>query len=105
MTPQSPASPHGLSFGHELPPENPAPVETQGVSGLLEGHGEVLIPENNPRHSRRRDRSLANGLSPIVPGNGTRSRAYGQADGLGDANGHGHPNGNGTGLETREPAH
>ena len=33
--------------------ETPSRVETQGVSGLLEGHSEVLIPEGNPRHARR----------------------------------------------------
>src|SRR5205823_13624135 len=30
------------------------PVDTQGVSALLEGHGEVLVPEGNPRLLRRR---------------------------------------------------
>ncbi len=35
------------------PPEVPSKVETQGVSGLLEGKAEVLIPEGNPRHARR----------------------------------------------------
>jgi lysine 2,3-aminomutase len=41
------------------PPEKLAPVETQGVSALLEGHGEALIPENNPRLIRRRSRSAS----------------------------------------------
>src|SRR5206468_2245015 len=35
------------------PPARPSPVDTQGVSGLLEGQAEVLIPEGNPRHARR----------------------------------------------------
>jgi lysine 2,3-aminomutase len=33
--------------------ETVIPVETQGVSGLLEGQGEALVPEGNPRHKRR----------------------------------------------------
>jgi len=41
------------------PPDRPVPVETQGVSGLLEGHAEVLVPENNPRLLRRSARAVA----------------------------------------------
>jgi lysine 2,3-aminomutase len=37
----------------EVPPP-PDRVETQGVSGLLAGHAEVLIPEGTPRLLRRR---------------------------------------------------
>jgi lysine 2,3-aminomutase len=35
----------------------PSPVVTQGVSGLLEGQAEVLIPEGTPRLVRRRSRA------------------------------------------------
>jgi lysine 2,3-aminomutase len=40
------------------PPEVTRPVETQGVSGLLEGKAEALIPEGNPRHRRRSQRAV-----------------------------------------------
>ena len=44
------------------PPEVAEPVETQGVSGLLEGKAEVLIPEGNPdAHLRRQEARAANG--------------------------------------------
>ncbi|HMB04528.1 MAG TPA: lysine 2,3-aminomutase, partial [Isosphaeraceae bacterium] len=43
------------------PPERRAPVETQGVSGLLEGRAEVLVPEGNARLLRRRSRIAVNG--------------------------------------------
>ncbi len=43
------------------PPERREPVETQGVSGLLEGRAEVLVPEGNPRLLRRRSRIAVNG--------------------------------------------
>ncbi len=42
-------------------PEAPSDVETQGVSGLLEGKAEALIPEGNPRHARRPARPPLNG--------------------------------------------
>ncbi len=45
------------------PVEPQLPVETQGVSGLLEGHAEVLTPEGTPRLARRRTR-------PAAPANG-----------------------------------
>ena len=32
---------------------SPSSVKTQGVSALLEGQAEALIPEGNPRHRRR----------------------------------------------------
>src|SRR4051794_25489273 len=35
------------------PAEPAAQVDTQGVSALLEGQGEALVPEGNPRHARR----------------------------------------------------
>ena len=52
------------------PPEAAATVETQGVSGLLEGKAEVLIPEGNPRHARRPARPPLNGKGPHLNGNG-----------------------------------
>ena len=56
------------------PPERLDPVETQGVSGLLEGKAEALVPLGNPRHARRIAKtSFLNG------------------------NGHHHANGNGNG--------
>ncbi len=51
-------------------PEAVVPVETQGVSGLLEGQAEVLIPEGNPRHLRRPAKPAANGKSHGLNGNG-----------------------------------
>jgi len=56
-------------------------VETQGVSGLLEGHAEVLVPEGTPRLVRRRARVEAS-----VNGNGI---------GIGNGKKNGHVNGNG----------
>jgi lysine 2,3-aminomutase len=52
------------------PPEAVARVETQGVSGLLEGQAEVLVPEGNPRHARRPARPPLNGKGPHLNGNG-----------------------------------
>jgi len=42
-------------------PEASPPVQTQGVSALLEGQGEVLIPQGNQRLARRNKSSLFNG--------------------------------------------
>jgi lysine 2,3-aminomutase len=60
------------------PPEKSPTVETQGVSALLEGHAEVLVPENNPRLSRRRARTSTGKLDRRP--NGTKN-----------GNGVGHP--------------
>jgi lysine 2,3-aminomutase len=38
------------------PPATPSPIETVGISGLLEGQAEVLVPEGNTRLRRRRER-------------------------------------------------
>lgn len=63
------------------PPALPSAVDTQGVSGLLEGKAEVLIPEGNPRHQRRAKVSKnGNGRA-----NGSNGHANGHAKG---ANGH-----------------
>jgi lysine 2,3-aminomutase len=43
------------------PDERLEPVEAQGVSGLLEGRAEVLIPEGTPRLVRRRARISTDG--------------------------------------------
>jgi lysine 2,3-aminomutase len=64
----------------ELQPA-PDPVETQGVSGLLAGHAEVLVPEGTPRLLRRRAR-LQN------DGNGNGSGG-GKKDGYVNCNGDG----------------
>jgi lysine 2,3-aminomutase len=55
------------------PPARPSTVETLGVSGLLEGKAEVLIPEGNPRH-RRRAKASKNGHGRL---NGTNGHANG----------------------------
>jgi lysine 2,3-aminomutase len=59
------------------PPEGPEPLETQGVSSLLEGHGEVLVPEGTPRLVRRRARlaSGPSGTGGARNGNGKRGIA------------------------------
>ncbi len=50
---------------HYRPTDDPLepapPVATQGVSALLEGQGEALIPQGNPRHLRRPPRPPLNG--------------------------------------------
>jgi lysine 2,3-aminomutase len=71
--------------------ERPAPVETQGVSGLLAGQAEVLVPEGNPRHLRRKARAQAAGLVPNEP------RKTDPVNGNGHRNGNGTGNGNGNG--------
>ncbi len=59
-------------------PSEPKPaVATVGVSGLLEGQAEVLVPEGTPRLARRRARTNGNGI------------------------GNGHTNGNGNGKGKR----
>ncbi|HEX8199108.1 MAG TPA: KamA family radical SAM protein, partial [Isosphaeraceae bacterium] len=61
-------------------PEPPAPLATQGVSALLDGQAEALIPEGNPRMARRTPRP------PTTHGNGL-------GNGNGNGNGNGHRNG------------
>lgn len=57
------------------PSEVAAPVATQGVSSLLSGDFDVLVPEGNPRLGRREDRARparngnGNGHGPISMGN------------------------------------
>jgi lysine 2,3-aminomutase len=69
---------HYHPTGEASPPLEP--VETQGVSGLLEGHAEVLIPEGTPRLIRRRARVPANGN-----GNGKKNGyANGNGGSVGD---------------------
>ena len=57
------------------PAAPPEAVDTQGVSSLLAGQSEVLVPEGNPRLLRRQAREHQNGN--------------------GNGNGNGHANGNG----------
>lgn len=56
------------------PPEASPPVVTQGVSSLLEGQAEVLLPENTPRIARRRARGIGEAgplrKPPRVPSHG-----------------------------------
>ena len=78
----------------EQAPQTPAPrppVVTQGVSALLEGQAEALIPEGNPRMARRR---IAGEAKPTTNGNG-KSNGNAQASGDGPGNGVVKTNGNG----------
>jgi lysine 2,3-aminomutase len=77
------------------PPARHGPVATQGVSALLEGQAEVLVPEGTPRLVRRRSRPV-NGDAPEAaarkpgrPASGGPAPRNGKANG----NGHGFPNG------------
>jgi len=85
------------------PPESRAAVETQGVSGLLEGRCEALIPENNPRHSRRRDRDRT---SPPLPRRGVGANGHGAPNGPknGTFQDGGRPDGDGDGLDPDDGA-
>ncbi len=60
------------------PDEDRPPVVTQGVSSLLEGQADVLIPEGNPRMARRKPPE-----SVKLNGNGN-----GHSNGNGNGNGH-----------------
>ena len=62
------------------PAEPRPPVETQGVSALLAGQTEALIPRDNPRMSRRK------AVPPLI-----------EAKIIRNGNGNGHTNGNGNG--------
>ncbi|WP_435022256.1 KamA family radical SAM protein [Tundrisphaera sp. TA3] len=55
-------------------PARPAAVETQGVSALLEGQAEALIPSGNPRHARRI-------VKPYLNGNGNGNGYHGSENG------------------------
>lgn len=94
--------------GGPRPPRPPVP--TQGVSALVQGEAEVLVPEGNPRHQRRRrqagqddkivlprmlHRSLGQAPQP-ANGNGN-----GNGHGNGDGNGHANGRGNGNGKSPR----
>ncbi|SIO03961.1 L-lysine 2,3-aminomutase [Singulisphaera sp. GP187] len=69
------------------PPLKQAAVVTQGVSALLEGQAEVLVPEGNPRLLRRRARGIANGLN----GHGTQGASPKKSNGsAGNGHGQGH---------------
>ena len=78
----------------EIDPTRP-PVETQGVSALLEGQAEALVPEGNPRHKRRKPLPPLLDPANIKPGKqpGTNGRARTHSNGTG--NGNGYANGNG----------
>ncbi len=71
------------------------PVETQGVSALLEGQAEALVPEGNPRHKRRK--ALPPLLDPanIKPGKPVSTNGKSRVHANGNGNGHGHANGRG----------
>ncbi|MHC5541260.1 KamA family radical SAM protein [Singulisphaera rosea] len=70
------------------PSSAPPEVETQGVSGLLSGQADVLIPEGNPRMLRRKAKARTNGHSPLELGGSTPS----------DGHANGHKNGKGHGT-------
>src|SRR5262249_12305106 len=68
----------GVAVGYPPPggpPARPSPVETRGVSGLLEGQGEVLVPEGTPRLVRRRGRATppAGDGAPAPPRRSSRA--------------------------------
>lgn len=69
------------------PTEPRPPAVTVGVSGLLEGQAEVLVPEGTPRLARRRARRDLNG----------------NGNGSGHVNGNGNGNGNGKGKRGIAP--
>lgn len=71
-----------------------SPVITQGVSSLLEGQAEVLIPEGNPRMARRRSRP-AEEARPNGHGRKPRTNGNGNGNGNGRSNGNGYANGHG----------
>src|SRR5689334_4375817 len=87
-------------------PRTPDPVATQGVSGLLAGHAEALVPEGNPRLLRRKAK-----LPPLeIKEIGARSKTSPRVNGNGNGNGNGHSNGNGSAKHTngngkRGPVH
>jgi lysine 2,3-aminomutase len=86
------------------PAEPRPPVATQGVSALLAGHAEALIPRDNPRLERRKP--LPPLLDPINIKTG-KARANGGSNGNGNGRANGKKNGsaNGNGNGTRGPEH
>jgi lysine 2,3-aminomutase len=77
-------------------PKDPDPIATQGVSSLLAGQAETLIPVGNPRHERRKTRLPVLVVDPIA----TPARKPGRplANGNGNGAGKTHANGNGNGA-------
>jgi lysine 2,3-aminomutase len=71
------------------PIEAPPRVQTQGVSSLLEGQAEVLIPEGNPRMARRKAK-LPVMVKPNSNGRKTRPNGNGHTNGNGNGNGNVH---------------
>ena len=69
------------------PPREPDPTATQGVSALLSGRAEALIPEGTPRLARRQARANPNGNGHL------------------NGNGNGHLNGSGQTNGDRGPVH
>ncbi len=83
--------------GEPLAP--PAHVDTQGVSSLLAGQSEVLMPEGNPRLSRRRAKLNGNGngnTNANASGQGGNGSARSSRT-PGSANGNGHGKSRGIG--------
>jgi lysine 2,3-aminomutase len=72
----------------------PDPAASQGVSALLSGGVEALIPEGNPRHRRRKPSPLKI-LGPSVGQDGAKVNGNGKVDGLTNGNGQAKVNGNG----------
>ena len=73
------------------PPEPRVPVATQGVSGLLEGDAQALIPRDNPRMARRK------AVPPLLEAKLLRN-GDGHSNGKGQSNGNGNGIGNGNGF-------
>jgi lysine 2,3-aminomutase len=98
----------GMIINYHPTGEHPGarpPVETQGVSALLEGQGEVLVPEGNPRLLRRRPEPEAAGAGNAHGGGRSNGGANGHGSDPkstprtnGKTSGHGGPNGNGHGI-------
>jgi lysine 2,3-aminomutase len=94
-----------IRYQAEDKPNTAQTTPTRGVSALLQGSKTVLIPEDNERMARRRQRQEAEAAVPSVhgtngvhPGNGSCGDG---TDHLEDAhtptNGHGNPGVNGNG--------
>ena len=85
------------------PVESRPAVSTLGVSALLEGQGEVLVPEQTPRLIRRKARAtVREDVSPEPPAPALKSSATpanGKPGENGHSNGNGHVNGHSNGHD------
>jgi len=79
------------------PQEQRPPVVTQGVSGLLQGEAEVLVPEKTPRMMRRKPRPAGDVPASTTPRRTPKTLPLATGNGNGNGNGNGHSSGNGNG--------